>query len=121
MREPRGRLTQEQANVGLGGAPGRGCPGESVMNGKLRPRGWLCLVLLVLTGAYAVIGTAQTSTSRLDGTVTDPAGAVVPGAKITAANNNTQAKSETTTSGSGSFVFPSLLPGSYTMTVEAAG
>lgn len=85
-----------------------------------RGRVFLALVVL-LTSAFAVTATAQVSTSRLEGTVTDPAGAVVPSAKVTAANNNTQAKSETTTSAAGYFVFPSLLPGTYTLTIEAPG
>jgi hypothetical protein len=64
---------------------------------------------------------AQTQTSRLEGSVTDQTGAVVPGAKITAVNVKTDVTAETTTSAAGLYVFPSLQPGLYTVSVEAQG
>ncbi len=76
------------------------------------------LVFLLL---LAVSGLAQVSTSRLEGLVQDSSGAVVPNAKVTALNDKTQARAETTSGPQGLFVFPSLLPGQYTVTVEAAG
>jgi len=76
-----------------------------------------CVFVCVL----ALSGLAQVSTSRLDGIVQDASGAVVPNAKVTALNNKTQVRAETTTGAQGFYVFPSLQPGDYTLTVEAAG
>jgi hypothetical protein len=69
----------------------------------------------------ALLGLAQVATSRFEGTVQDESGAVIPGAKVTAVNIKTQARSETTSSAEGMFIFPSLQPGVYTISVEAAG
>jgi hypothetical protein len=69
----------------------------------------------------ALLGLAQVATSRFEGTVQDESGAVIPGAKVTAVNIKTQARSETTASAEGMFIFPSLQPGVYTISVEAAG
>ncbi len=55
------------------------------------------------------------------GTVTDPSGAVVPDAKVTLTNTDTNNSRETTTSGAGTYAFPSLAPGHYTFKVEKPG
>ncbi|MBI5283105.1 MAG: TonB-dependent receptor [Candidatus Solibacter usitatus] len=77
----------------------------------------IVVILLVL----ATLGVAQVSTSRLEGSVQDESGAVIPGAKVVAVNDRTQARAEMTTGPEGLFVFPSLQPGTYTVTVEAKG
>ncbi len=64
---------------------------------------------------------AQTNTGRIEGTVQDSSGAVVPNAKVVATNDQTQAKSETIANGSGNFVIPALQPATYTLTVEIVG
>jgi hypothetical protein len=61
------------------------------------------------------------STTSLRGTVTDPTGAVVPGASLTLTNLATQATRETTSDESGSYVFPQLIPGPYQLRVSSAG
>ena len=68
-----------------------------------------------------MLGLAQVATSRLEGTIQDESGAVIPGAKVTALNTKTQVRAETTSSAEGMFIFPSLQPGVYTVSVEAAG
>ena len=62
---------------------------------------------------------AQEYRGTLSGTVTDPSGAVVPGASVTAKSGERtyQAKSD----GSGRFVIPYAQPSSYTITVTADG
>lgn len=75
--------------------------------------------LAVLVG-YA-LSMAQVSTARLEGLVQDATGAVVPGATVSVVNNRTQARAEVSVSPEGLFVFPSLQPGIYTLSVEAAG
>ncbi len=75
------------------------------------------LLLLLLTAMAAF---AQFSGS-IQGTVVDPSGAVVGNAKLTLTNKATQVTSETTTDSNGTYRFPSLAPGSYTITATAAG
>jgi hypothetical protein len=75
--------------------------------------------------AMATIGTvlsfAQTQTARLQGTVRDASGAVVPGAKVVAVNDSTQESSDATSNETGYYVLPVLRPGTYTLTAEANG
>lgn len=75
------------------------------------------IVFLFLSAAIL----AQVSTSRLQGTVVDPSGAVVPAATITALNNKMGTSVETKSNERGFYLFPSLLPGDYNVTVEKAG
>src|SRR5689334_17415684 len=77
---------------------------------------WLILAMLATPLCVAQVGTG-----RLDGAVVDASGGVLPGAKITVTQQATQAKTETTTNADGNFVFPSLAPGFYTISVEAKG
>ncbi|HYY56607.1 MAG TPA: carboxypeptidase-like regulatory domain-containing protein, partial [Pyrinomonadaceae bacterium] len=57
----------------------------------------------------------------LQGTVTDPNGAVVSGATVTLTNNETGKSQQVTTSEEGFYRFSSLAPGLYTLTGEQAG
>jgi len=58
-------------------------------------------------------GRAQTAnTGALTGTVVDAAGAVVPGAQVTATNNATSQANTVTSGAHGSYQFPLLAPGS---------
>ncbi len=79
------------------------------------------LVICMTLAMLAVFGLAQVSTSRLEGLIQDQSGAVVVGAKITAINNRTAVRLETTSNEQGLFVLPSLPPSEYTVEVEAAG
>src|SRR5574342_1145715 len=56
--------------------------------------------------------------NRISGKVTDPQGAVLPGATVVATNAGTGIKSETTTNASGIYVFHSLDPGNYSVEVS---
>ncbi|MDQ3754239.1 MAG: carboxypeptidase-like regulatory domain-containing protein, partial [Acidobacteriota bacterium] len=79
----------------------------------------LCLCLLLTLSA--VSATAQSSTSRISGTVTDTSGAVVPGATVTAKNEATGTTQTQVTTDAGLYAFPSLPAGAYTVTVERSG
>ena len=57
----------------------------------------------------------------ISGTVTDPSGAVVTGASVTATQVQTGATTTTDTGKDGRYVFPTLLPSGYTLSVTAAG
>ena len=57
----------------------------------------------------------------ISGTVVDPAGAVVPGAAVTATQAGTGLLLSTTTNGEGTFVFPALAPSVYDVAVAHPG
>src|SRR5262249_9981160 len=60
-------------------------------------------------------------TGNISGAVTDPTGAAVPGAVITGINASTGATAKTTTSEQGSYALPSMLAGTYRITVTKSG
>ena len=78
---------------------------------------YLCLLTVCLVGSLS----AQTYQGRILGLVTDPTGAVLPGAQVTIIDVATGATRTLTTTTSGEFVAPNLEPGPYTVMVEAAG
>jgi len=74
-------------------------------------------VALVLCSAAM----SQTTTSRLDGSVKDPAGAAIFGATVTLTNIQTNETVTTTTNEQGLFVFPQVRSGLYRVSAEAPG
>ncbi|HZI19208.1 MAG TPA: carboxypeptidase regulatory-like domain-containing protein [Pyrinomonadaceae bacterium] len=64
---------------------------------------------------------AQEITGSIVGTVTDPAGAVVPNAEIVLRNRNTGEERRVQTDGEGRYVLPRLQPGLYDLTIRAQG
>lgn len=64
---------------------------------------------------------AQRSTATIRGTVVDTTKAVVPGAKVTAKNEQTGFSRSTATNGAGSYTFAELPLGSYEVGVEFTG
>ncbi len=82
----------------------------------------LVAVVFVISLAGAHSARAQaTGNAQLNGTVTDPSGAIVAGAKITVTNTATNATYSATTNQSGFYAVPDLPPGAYQLTVEASG
>ena len=69
----------------------------------------------------SVIPTMSQSTATLSGTITDPAGAAVPNAKVTAINQATNVASNTQTDGAGAYLFSSLPMGKYRIEATASG
>src|SRR5690348_3261195 len=59
--------------------------------------------------------------SSIEGNITDPTGAVVPGAKITVTNNDTGLSRSIVSSGEGFYRIVNLALGRYTVAVESAG
>jgi hypothetical protein len=79
--------------------------------------GLLCLLLLALSS----LAMSQSATSgQIAGTVTDPTGAVVSGAKVTL-TSDAGVKRELTSDATGHYAFPLLQPGVYELEVNAAG
>src|ERR1039458_5498454 len=74
---------------------------------------------VVALSAVCLLG--QTVSSGLQGTVLDPANAVIPGATVTLTSSDMGTTRVTTTDGTGLFRFLDLAPGTYSVTVKAAG
>ena len=76
----------------------------------------------LLTAIAAVVATAQVGGSgTIQGTVTDPSGAIVGGAAVVATNVETGVQTSRKTTDAGVFVLSPLQPGEYTVTVTADG
>jgi len=82
---------------------------------------------VVVTVLFVVLATAvslhaQTAaSSTVTGTVTDKTGATVPNAKVELEDIDTKAKTSVTTGNDGSYTFPSVRPGNYSVAVSAKG
>src|SRR5580704_8992171 len=76
----------------------------------------MCLIFL----APMLIGQSLTS-GDISGTVTDPSGAGVPNAGVTATNKTTGAVQTTKTNTTGFYHFAFLPPGQYQVEVKATG
>ncbi|MFL6213374.1 MAG: carboxypeptidase regulatory-like domain-containing protein [Blastocatellia bacterium] len=81
----------------------------------------ILLTLLTVWLAAAGSALAQTDRGNITGTVTDPQGAVVSGAKVTATNLETNEVRETNTGDEGNFTLTELKAGPWKVTVEAQG
>lgn len=75
-----------------------------------------CLCLLTIGGLIA-----QTDRGTITGTVVDASGAVVPGAKVTVVNTETQLHVETVTTSTGNYTIAALPAGTYELTVDQKG
>jgi hypothetical protein len=64
---------------------------------------------------------AQSDRGTITGTVSDPAGAVIPSATVTALHKSTGATYPTVTTRTGDYTLPSLPSGVYDLTIEATG
>ncbi|HEY1756893.1 MAG TPA: TonB-dependent receptor [Bryobacteraceae bacterium] len=83
-------------------------------------RGW-GLQLVVLLVAVASLAFGQVGNGTITGTVTDPAGAVVAGATVTAKNAETGVAYQATSTSTGNYTIGDLPVGTYTITVGATG
>src|SRR5258708_3809449 len=77
------------------------------------------LALSIILSVVCV--SAQTGTGRISGAIKDTTGAVVPGVKVLAVQEQTGVRHETTSTDSGSYVFPSLAVGPYSIIAEFQG
>jgi len=76
----------------------------------------IILTILVVAGAHA-----QVASATLSGSVTDPRSGAVSGAAVTVAQPTTGFSFSTVTDVRGTYVFDSLPPGTYTITVRKQG
>ena len=83
---------------------------------------WIRSLLLVALVSFGLISAqAQVDTGTIVGTVTDPSGAVVSGAKVTLTNLGTNAALSTTSGSDGSYTFTPVRVGNYKIDVSAPG
>ena len=78
----------------------------------------LMFILLCCAGVTCF---AQTDRGSVSGIVTDPSGAVIPGAKVTITNAAMGTQNSTVTTGSGNYTIPQVPAGVYSVTVVAPG
>ncbi|HEX3738901.1 MAG TPA: TonB-dependent receptor [Terriglobales bacterium] len=79
------------------------------------------LVVALLCGLWASRASAQAVFGSIDGTITDPQGAAVAGAKVTVTDQNKGTTQTTTSNDSGNYTVTHLLPDPYTVKIEAQG
>src|SRR5262249_18178380 len=78
-------------------------------------------LLAAVTAIRTVTAHAQTSRGTVSGIVSDPTGAVVPGATITLTNDQTNISRTTTTNGEGLYRFEAVDLGIYSVQIAATG
>jgi hypothetical protein len=81
----------------------------------------LVFAVMTIMGLAAVPAFAQFDRGQISGIVKDPSGAVVPGATVTVTNQQTSVASTTVSDGTGYYIFASLQPGLYDISVELQG
>ena len=94
-------------------------PGRNLWRSGLR-LAILLIALLTSLGARTSLF-AQVLYGSLTGTVTDPSGAVIVGALVTAAENQTGVTQTGETDSAGIYRFTAILPGTYKVTITAKG
>src|SRR4051812_508777 len=76
---------------------------------------------LILCLSAVTIAFAQVGTGSLNGTVSDPAGAVVAGANVKVIHDETGIVTTAVSTDAGTYTFPALPVGPYTVDVEKPG
>jgi hypothetical protein len=79
----------------------------------------ILLLVLLLAGSTLIL--AQTATTSLRGTITDPKGAVMPGVTVTLSNAATGYSRAAKSGNDGVYQFLEVPPATYTLTVAASG
>ena len=79
------------------------------------------LALLTFLLPRLVLGQGQSVYGAITGIVTDPSGAVVPNAKLTATNSATGVQTRVTSNSEGYYTVSNLTAGTYSLAVNAAG
>ena len=79
------------------------------------------VLILILLAAAVFTASAQDINGNITGVVTDPSGAVVPNATVTAIHTGTNARFTATSNADGVYTIRSIPVGIYDLTAEAAG
>lgn len=87
----------------------------------MRTKNLRLLGLIVLALAACLAGLAQSVSGDLSGTIYDASGATIPNATIVGKNDATGVETTTKSAATGEYKLGNLPPGTYTITVTAAG
>src|SRR6202795_1068248 len=79
------------------------------------------LLLLLLGSSLSLNVYGQVVGGAIQGTITDPAGAALPGVKVEIVNLSTQILTTLTSNADGFYTAPNLLPGEYSVTATRSG
>jgi carboxypeptidase family protein len=79
------------------------------------------IALMLASGAGSSTFAQIATTGQLVGSVQDQSGAVIPGVELQLQNEETKTTQTASASADGGFVFPTVLPGRYTLTVSKQG
>ena len=79
------------------------------------------LTLLIALFGLSLTAAAQTSRGTVSGVVSDPTGAVIPGATITLTSEGTGLSRDTSTNDEGAYRFDAVDLGTYTVVITASG
>jgi len=82
---------------------------------------WLLALLLAIVAFSQLPAYAQFASGSIGATVTDSTGAVIPAAKAVLKNEASGVLRDTVTNSAGYFDFPSIPPGTYTVTISSPG
>jgi hypothetical protein len=91
------------------------------MRSPISVLGRIVVLTLALVSLQVPAFGQQAANATLTGVITDPHGALVPGASVTATNKATGVKRETTSNDSGLYVLSNMAPGEYDLRMEAKG
>lgn len=80
---------------------------------------WLAVTILLLT--VGLLSAQSLQTGDIQGTISDPSGAVIPGAKVTLKSLDTGATQTTTANNAGDYRFTLLKPGRYSVSATQTG
>ncbi len=79
------------------------------------------IIAAALLTSWATLSYSQINTATVTGTVNDPSHAAIPAATVRITNEGTGRIKNATSGAQGRFTFPFLVPGTYTLTVDAKG
>jgi hypothetical protein len=97
-------------------------PSEAEMTQTKSTRCFVCIVVLMLSLIGLPCLYAQTgSGGTIQGTITDPGNAVIPGAKVTVTNIETGVVTNARSTSAGYYAVPALIPGVYSVQIEKSG
>src|SRR5215469_18764950 len=83
--------------------------------------GWTLPIFCLLISLLVVPSARAQGLGSITGTVTDPVGAVIPNAKVTATEVGTGQSRTAVSDAQGHYVFDQLRPSQYDISVEASG
>src|SRR5258706_14117388 len=95
-------------------------PGQFHIGGVVNRLRFVLAVFTLLLAMMPAVN-SQSVTGQISGTVTDPAGAVVFGAKVQLTNDLSKQVREFTSESKGAFIFSGLVPGRYSIRVAQPG